>query len=73
MCQEGSENGGRFRLEWLVSNTCLEDGRALGKKESEEGRSRSKVVVCGRRVSVVKLVLLQGGGKVGGMEVEPEM
>lgn len=46
----------------------------MGKKESEEGRTRSeKVVVDGRRVSVVKLVLLQGGGKVGGMEVEPEM
>lgn len=44
----------------------------MGKKESEEGRSE-KVVVDGRRVSVVKLVLLQGGGKVGGMEVEPEM
>ena len=49
----------------------------MGKKESEHATSRSsrrnKILICGYRVSVVKLVLLQGGRKIGGMEIESEM
>ena len=62
--------------DWL-KRTCLEDRRALGKKEREHATSRSKKMIvrgCEVGVSVVKLALLQGGdGKVGGMEIEPEM
>jgi len=62
--------------DWL-KRTCLEDGRALGKKEREHATSRSKRMVvrrCEVGVSVVKLALLQGGdGRVGGMEIESEM
>jgi len=65
----GVEKGGR-----LVQSTCLEDGRALGKKESEHAMSRSKtskiMLLRDRRVSVSKLVWLESGGKVGGMEID---
>jgi hypothetical protein len=68
--EEGGEERGGVKRE--VEK--LEDGRALGKKESEHAGSRRKrMLVCGRRVSVVSVLKLAGlgsGGKVGGMEIE---
>lgn len=63
------KKGGR-----LGEGTCLEDRRALGKKEREDAEPRSKrMIFRGRRVSITRLGWLEGSGKGGGMEIEAEM
>jgi hypothetical protein len=77
--RSGFEKGGRLgEMEWNgMEWTCLEDGRALGKKESEHSASRGETGPMGRcRVVALRLVRPEGGRKVGGMgmmEIEAEM
>jgi hypothetical protein len=70
-------NGGRLVQR---KRTCLEDGRALGKKESKHVRPRRNRMLFrdrshrrDRRVHAARLDRLEGGGMVGGMEIEEKM